>query len=161
MKRFTIIVSLALTLAIAALAGLVTPDKAAGGVSVSRFPVNFSLFNPCTNESVQVSGTALTVVDPTPDNHGLTFHSVDVALKGVGETTGSRYVEHFAVTISLQGTEGEGDNGAFAETNAVHSRLVTPGPANDLAFAIVFHVTINANGETVGFHNRVTIGACV
>jgi hypothetical protein len=102
------------------------------------------------------------VIDPTPEgNHGLIGHGVDIAIKGVGETTGTRYVELFARTTSIQGTETTADDGAFAETNAVHSRLIAPGPANDLVFAIVFHFTINANGEVVGWHNRVTFEACV
>ena len=102
------------------------------------------------------------MIDTTPeDNHGLTFHSIDMALKGVGQTTGLRYVETFAIAISLQGTEGTSDSGAFAETNAIHTRLIAPGPRNDLVFAIVFHFTINANGEVVGWHNRVTAEACV
>jgi len=113
--------------ALAALSGFVAVGAAASGVTVSRFPVSFSVFNPCTNENVELSGTALTVIDTTPeDNHGLTFHSIDMALKGVG-----------------------------------HTRLIAPGPRNDLVFAIVFHFTINANGEVVGWHNRVTAEACV
>jgi hypothetical protein len=161
MKRF-IIVSLAVTLAIAALAAFSVPAQAANGVTVSRFPVSFSLFNPCTNESVDFSGTVLVVIDITPeDNRGLTGHSVDIALKGVGQTTGTRFVELFASTTSRQGTEGTPGDGAFAETNAVHSRLIAPRPANDLVFAIVFHFTINANGEVVGWHNRVTFEVCV
>jgi hypothetical protein len=50
---------------------------------------------------------------------------------------------------------------AFAETNVTHSRLITPGPGNDFVFAIVFHFTINANGEIVGWQNHVTFDACV
>jgi hypothetical protein len=49
----------------------------------------------------------------------------------------------------------------FAETNVTHSRLITPGPDNDFVFAIVFHFTINANGEIVGWQNHVTFDACV
>jgi hypothetical protein len=159
-KKCTLILSLA---ALVALGAVAATAQAADGLTVSRFPVSFSFFNPCTNENVEFSGTALTVVDPTPeDNHGLNFHSIDIALKGVGETTGTRYIETFAVTDSDQGTEEDpAGNGVFAETNSVHSRLIAPGPDNDLVFAIVFHFTINATGEIVGWHNRVTIEACV
>jgi hypothetical protein len=62
--------------------------------------------------------------------------------EGVGVTTGTRYVELFASTTSIQGTETTTDNGAYVETNPVHSRLIAPGPAN-------------------GSHNRVTFEACV
>src|SRR5215216_7507723 len=105
--------------ALATLSGFVAVGAAASGVTVSRFPVSFSVLNPCTNENVELSGTALTVIDTTPeDNHSLTFHSIDMALKGVGQT--------------------------------IHTRLIAPGPRNDLVFAIVFHFTINANREVVG-----------
>lgn len=146
--------------ALVSLAALV-PTAAADGVTVSRFPVSFGFFNPCTNENVDFSGTAMTVADQTPDTHGLTFHSIDVSLKGVGATSGDRYHEQFAITVSLQGTEDASDNGAFSENNVVHSRIVAQGPRNDLVFSIVFHQTINANGELVVFNNTVTTEACV
>lgn len=155
-------ISTIVVVALALFGGFAGASAAANGTSVSRFPVSFTLFNPCTNENMDFSGTALVVLDPTPDdNRGLRFHSVDFAIKGVGETTGTRYIETFSVTISVQGTEATSDNGAFAETNVVHSRVIAPGPANDLVFAIVFHFTINATGELVVFHNRVTAEACV
>jgi hypothetical protein len=151
-----------LVAALASFGGFAGAGAAANGVSVSRFPVSFTLFIPCTNEDMHFSGTAHAVLDPTPeDNRGLRFHSVDAAIKGEGETSGMRYIETFSVTISVQGTEDTADEGALAETNVIHSRVIAPGPVNDLVFAIVFHFTISGNGELVGFHNRVTAEACV
>ncbi len=144
--------------AVAVLAALATPAQAGNGVTVEKFPVSFPMFNQCTNETVELSGNALVVRDETPDEHGLTFHSIDIAFKGVGPTTGLRYVWHFGITVSIQGTEGDA---AFAETTVVRSRLIAPGPGNDLVFAIVFHMTINAKGELAVLHNRVTDEACV
>lgn len=154
MKRCTLAVSVGA--ALAALVALAAPAQAADGVTVSRFPVGFSFFNPCTNENVDVSGTALTVIDTTPDDHGLTGHSVDIALKGVGQTTGAQYVSVGTNTV----TDIESDNGALVETTTTQSRLVTPGPGNDLLFAIVFHETINANGDVAVEFNRLTPGVC-
>ncbi len=54
MKKCAIIGGLAV--ALASLAVLVPAGSAE--VSVSRFPVSFSLFNPCTNEIVDFNGTA-------------------------------------------------------------------------------------------------------
>ena len=80
------------------------PARAADGVTVTRIAVNGTAFNPCTNENVALSGTALLVIERSSEqNRGLQFHSVDIALKGVGETTGTRYIDVFAITISLQG----------------------------------------------------------
>ncbi|HEU6445997.1 MAG TPA: hypothetical protein VFL61_13155, partial [Gaiellaceae bacterium] len=58
-------------------------------------------------------------------------------------------------------TENASDNGATAETVVTYSRLVTPGPGNDLLFAILFHETFDANGELVVRFNRFIPGACV
>jgi hypothetical protein len=154
MQRCTLAVSVAT--ALAALAAFVAPAQADDGVTVSRFPISFSSFNPCTNEIVDISGTAL-AVNTSPDNHGLEGHSVDIALKGVGQTTGAQYVSVGTNTI----TENTSDNGARVETGTTQLRLVTPGPGNDLLFAIVFHETINANGDLVVFVNRLVLGDCV
>jgi hypothetical protein len=154
MKRCTLVVSIAA--GFAALVAFATTAQAADGVIVSRFPVSFSFFNPCTNENVDVSGTALSVVDTTPDDHGLTGHSVDIALKGVGQTTGAQYVSVGTNTV----TDIESDNGALVETTTTQSRLVAPGPGNDLLFAIVFHETINANGDLAVVFNRLIPGVC-
>ena len=155
MKRCTLAVSVAA--ALAALVALAAPAaQATDGVTVSRFPVSFSFFNPCTNENVDISGTALAVVDTTPDDNGLTGHSVDVALKGVGQTTGAQYISVGTNTV----TDIESDNGALVETTTTRSRLVAAGPGNDLLFAIVFHETINANGDLVVVFNRLIPGVC-
>jgi hypothetical protein len=154
MKKCALRVSLA---ALSALAAFVAPAQAADGLVVDRFPVSFSFFNPCTDENVDVSGSALAVIDTTPDNHGLSGHSVDIALKGVGLTTGAHYVSVGTNTI----TENTSDNGARVETVTTHLRLVTSGPGNDLLFAIVFHETINANGDLVILFNRFIPGVCV
>jgi hypothetical protein len=154
MRRCTFAVSVAAVLA--ALAAVIAPAQAADGVTVSSFPISFSFFNPCTNENVDVSGTALVVIDTTPDNHGLEGHSVNIAVKGIGQTTGMKYVAVFANTI----TGNTSDNGASTETTTTYERLVTPGPGNDLLFAIVFHETFNANGDLVVRVNRLIPGVC-
>ena len=77
MKRCMLAASVAAAFAVA----LATATaQAADAVTVSRFPVSFSFFNPCTDENVDVSGTALAVFDTSPDDNGLTGHSVDIAL---------------------------------------------------------------------------------
>jgi hypothetical protein len=155
MRRCTLAVSVAAVLA--ALAAFVAPAQAADGVTVSSFPISFSFFNPCTNENVDFSGTVLVVIDTTPDNHGLEGHSVNIAVKGVGQTTGTQYVSVFANTI----TDNTSGNGASIETTTTYDRMVTPGSGNDFLFAIVFHETFNANGDLVVTFNRVILGACV
>ena len=81
---------------------------------------------------------------------------MDVALKGVGQTTGAQYISVGTNTV----TDIESDNGALVETTTTRSRLVAAGPGNDLLFAIVFHETINANGDLVVVFNRLIPGVC-
>jgi hypothetical protein len=159
MKKSTLILAVA---ALAALAAFTVPIQAADGVTVTRQEISGTFFNPCTNENVVMSGTALFVIErSSEENRGLEFHSANLGFHGVGETSDTRYVDVFAITISLQGTETTSDGGAFAETNAIHERLVAPGPGNDLVFSIVFHFTINADGEVVAWHNLLTLGDCL
>jgi hypothetical protein len=153
-----IIAAVVAAAACAALALFAASAQGADGVTVLRFDIpSFSIFNPCTNEDVAISGTALSVIDTTQDNHGLEGHSVDIALKGVGQTTGAQYISVSTNTI----TENASDNGAMAETVVTYSRLVTPGAGNDLLFAILFHETFDANGELVVRFNRFIPGVCV
>jgi hypothetical protein len=145
MKRLTII-SLSAALALASLAALAARSHAASGVTVSKFPVSFTLFNPCANELVDLSGKAITVLDTTPGDNHFHFHSNDIGVKGIGQTTGARYVEVATISIVLQGTFV---NGQFVEQNTIRNlRLITSGGGNNaVAFNITYHLTINANGD--------------
>jgi hypothetical protein len=156
MKRCTLAVGVAVVLA--ALAALVAPAQASEGVTVSRFPFSASFLNPCTNENIDFTGTILVVLDTTEDNRpALDGHSVNIAIKGVGQTTGKQYVWVFSNTV----TDTTSGTGAAAETTTTYERIVAPGPGNDLLFRIVFHETISANGDIVAFLNRVDLGVCV
>jgi hypothetical protein len=155
MKRYTLAVGVA---AVLALTAFVAPAQAGEGVTVSSFPFSGSFLNPCTNENIDFSGTVLVVLDTTEDNRpALEGHSVQIAVKGVGQTTGTQYVWVFSNTV----TDTTSDNGASAETTTTYDRIVAPGAGNDLLFAIVFHETINANGDPVALFNRLIPGACV
>jgi hypothetical protein len=146
MKKLMIILSLAAAVALASLAALAASSQAANGVTVSRFPVSFTLFNPCTNELVDLSGMAITVLDVAPEDNHFFFHSNDIGVKGIGQTTGARYVEVATISIVLQGTFV---NGQFVEQNTIRNlRLITSGGKNNaVAFNITYHLTINANGD--------------
>jgi hypothetical protein len=145
-KKLSIIVSLAAALALASLGAFSARSQAANGISVDRFPVSFTLFNPCTNELVDLSGMAITVLDTTPEDNHFRFHSNDIGVKGIGQTTGARYVEVATISIVLQ---GEFVNGQFVEQNTIRNlRLITAGGGNNaVSFNITYHLTINANGD--------------
>jgi hypothetical protein len=67
-----------------------------------------------------------------------------------------QYVAVFTNTF----TANTSDNGASTETITTYERFVTPGPGNDLLFAIVFHETFDANGDLVVRFNRPILGVC-
>jgi hypothetical protein len=155
MKKWTLGISVAIALAALALAPVASGE---GRVTVSRFPISFSFFNPCTNENVAFSGTALGLIDTTAGDDFQLFHAVEINVTGIGETTGTRYREVFSITDVRQGDD---EGGPFAETLSIHSRLITAGGGNDLDFDIVFHQTITATGEVAVSFNRITNESCV
>jgi hypothetical protein len=158
MKLSRNLAALAAAAALASLAALAPPANADGRVVVSRSPIGFSIFNPCTSENVAFSGVALALFDTSAGDQFHLFHAVDIDATGVGETTGARYREVFAITDVRQGND---EDGPFAETLSVHSRLITAGGGNDLDFDIVFHQTITASGEVAVSFNRLTNESCV
>jgi hypothetical protein len=121
-----------------------------------KFEVEFSFDNPCTNETIDFRGTVLGFLNVSPGH--LLFHAGNLNVTGVGETSGTRYREIFTFTEVHQGSD---ESGPFAETSSFHWRIVTPGPGNDFVSTIVFHMTINANGEVVVQLNRLNEGTCV
>jgi hypothetical protein len=54
---------------------------------VNRFPISFGV-RPCTNELVDLSGMAITLLETTPDGNHFFFHSNDIGVTGLGQTTG-------------------------------------------------------------------------
>jgi len=153
MTRFSLLV-------VAALAGVllfVAAPAQAGPPSVIKFPLSFSLFDSCTNENIDLSGNLLLVLDTTPGDGHAVFHSVDVHVTGVGETTGASYIEHF---ISTQAQQGNVATGPYTETDVIHVSMIAPGGGSDFESEAVIHVTINANGVITVFSDSGT-GKCV
>jgi hypothetical protein len=147
MKRCLTILSLVGT--VGALTAFAPAGQAAA--TVSKFPVSFTLFDPCTNENVDFTGSGVVVLT-TQDNHAV-FHSTDVNITGIGETTGASYRELNTVTIAEQGND---QTGPYAETNPVHFSMITPGGGNNLEVDAIFHITITATGDVSVFLNRFT-----
>ena len=92
---------------------LVSFPAPAIAAQVVRVPVDSRLFLPCANggagEVVHFTGTILGVSRGTTDGAGgvhVVSVEVEQGVRGVGETTGRRYVEHF-VNLSFN-TTGSG-----------------------------------------------------
>jgi hypothetical protein len=157
MKRCSLV---AAVVALASLASLVGASRAAIQTQV-RFPIGDSIFDPCTGEVVDLSGTAHVVFSMTTNgNHGsLMFHDNDVST-GVGETTGALYVLVGNFSDHIEGTFV---NGQFTQTTVIRNlRLITAGGSNNaFAFDDTFHVTANANGNVTVEFDHLTPNGCV
>jgi hypothetical protein len=158
MKRSIVLATLVGALALVPFAAFAEPSHAA--VSVSRFPISFTVFDPCTNELVDLSGMAMTVLETTPGDNHFFFHSNDIGVTGIGQTTGARYVEVATISIVLQGNFV---NGQFVEQQTIRNlRLITAGGGNNaVAFNVTYHLTINANGDVAVEFEHAVPEACV
>lgn len=135
-----------------ALAWVGAPAAVGGQVTHIRVPVDSRLFLPCANggagEVVHFTGTILGVSTFTADGAGgshATSIEVEQGVRGVGETTGRRYVEHFVnLFFSLSGSGGF----PLVSTQQLIYRVDSAGPGFDSRIRIRNHTTINAQGET-------------
>lgn len=158
MKRCIVFATLLGALALVPFAAFAGPSQAA--VSVTRFPISFTLFNPCTNEFVDLNGIGLGVIDTSPEDNHFFFHATDIGVTGIGQTTGARYVEVATISIVLQGSFV---NGQFVEQQTIRNlRLITAGGGNNaVAFNITYHLTINADGDVAVEFVHVLPEGCV
>jgi hypothetical protein len=158
-KQCSFIAVPAAVLALAWFAALAAPSQAANQLNL-RFPISDTVFDPCTGEVVDLSGTAHVVSDLTiNDNHGsLMFHS-NAAESGVGESTGAAYTLLGNFSDHL---EGSFVNGQFTQTTVIRNlRLVTAGGGNNyFAFDDTFHATVNANGDVSVEFDHLTPDGC-
>lgn len=145
--------------ALASSAALAAPSQAANQINVS-FPISETVFDPCTGELVDLSGTAHVVLDTTfNDNHGLTMFHSNAGESGVGESSGARYtlLENFSDHL-----EDTFVNGQFTQTTLTRNlRLVTAGGGNNyFAFTDTYHLTINASGDAAVEFDHLIPGGC-
>lgn len=140
--------------AVLALVGLSRPRVADAQATTTTthvlFPFTPALPVPCANggagELVQFSGEVLVMNHVTTnDNHTtIRSHVQPQGITGVGLTTGDTYhINGGRRDISTSQTDGGGS------TLMLHSitRLVGPGPGNNLLLHNIFHMTFNNNGE--------------
>jgi len=132
-----------------ALAATATPSRAEL-IQNQRFPVSFTVFNPCANgsvgEDVLVTGEVhvLEVATVNDNNRAVAFLDA-FALSGVGLVTGDEYrvIQTFLpdpFKASLQNGQGE-------FTTISNFLIVGPGPGNNFQIHETFHFVFNANGE--------------
>lgn len=123
-----------------------------------HFPVNFTDYNPCTNngagEMIEFTG-ALHVLwtitlDGTSGYHAHVTENYQ-GVSGVGLTTGIKYQCSAAVHENFTGKVGQ------TYSLGVGIRYMGQGARNDFIQRIMFHYTVNANGEPTSYIDSSSI----
>lgn len=118
--------------------------------TITRVPFGFTpLQNPCTGETLDITGTTQILTHTTIDATGAAhakFHFNAQGVSGVSQTTGVTY--RLIDTVNTATYDGP----LPAVGTALSAfRLVGPGPGNDQVLRFQLHFTINAAGEPTAF----------
>lgn len=112
-----------------------------------NIPFTSTIANPCNGDQVTFSGTMHVTNHVTNDASGgfhLRMHVNYQDVSGTGTPSGNNYR---VGTVSNE-TLNDPDGGQSEMTVIQTVKLITQGPALNYFMRLVFHVTINANGET-------------
>lgn len=113
---------------------------------------------PCVNEVVDFSGwfnVTVRLVVSKSGNTTFRLHVSGPPVKGVGQTSGDRYVSPEITNL----TEHSGGDG-FVSTFQFRIRRISKGKAPNSMGWIKFHLTINANGEVTAFKDEAVFDVC-
>ena len=133
-------------LAVVALMALAAAPTRAANVENFRFPVVTILINPCTGEPILFAGEFHVTTSITVDrNGGFHFESHGNAsqIRGVGLFSDDTYRGTQANNFVFNSNSG----GTFEQTSQFVFSMIAPGPDNNFFVRILFHITVNANGE--------------
>jgi hypothetical protein len=145
-----------------ALVGAITCVVASVGhaavITRSTSHSEFTFFNACTGEDVLITGDVESFTTSTVNDNTIsgTLHSVFKAT-GTGLTSGLTYQEvvvfNRAFETSLQNGEG-----TLTQEGLIH--VMSPGGDNNLASPILFHMTIDANGNVTSWRTDFPAPSC-
>ena len=121
-------------------------------------PFEGTFFNPCTGESVHITGTMLLVQRETPDS--VVRVVVSRPLIGVGEDTGQRYIVKESLAQSIHFPSGSSP-GPFSHTVVSTMTVVSPGADPNFRTRLFFHITRNAAGEITADVEVDEGGSCI
>jgi hypothetical protein len=133
------------------------PEPSFAVVQNDRFfiDVDFFLFPPCNSEPTESHGTVHIVFSETVTPSGrvnLNLHG-NANGTGVGLDTGAKYQWNDAFNGNLSdGTDGL----PHIETFVQRIRLIGQGQVPDGYFDLLFHITINPNGDATAFKLEVS-----
>lgn len=113
----------------------------------------------CTNEDVAYSGTIEVVMDVWVDANGNTHlrtKTPQVNVTGVGLTTGNDYRVQSGGQI-VENTTAEGR--PWESSTVIRMGLIGAGPAPNERVLVMFHQTVNADGNTTAEIDQY-VGKC-
>ncbi|MFL6254452.1 MAG: hypothetical protein ACJ74T_05495, partial [Pyrinomonadaceae bacterium] len=112
-----------------------------------NIPFTSTITNPCNADQVTFSGTMHVTNTVTNDASGgfhLKSHVNYQDVSGTGTPSGNSYRVGTVSNETLNDPDGEQSEMTVIQT----VKLITQGPALNYFMRLVFHVTVNANGET-------------
>jgi hypothetical protein len=129
----------------------ILPAPARAAVSINGdMPFDATSFDPCTNEVVDLIGTAHVVGSLTLNNNQMHLSAhVNYNIEGIGETSGAEYDSN---ADALAQENVEADNFNIGEATLI-ARAVIIGPGSlPNAFAdVVSHITVTPDGTITSF----------
>jgi hypothetical protein len=121
------------------------PLMAAESVNM-RMPIDMTSFDPCSNENVDLTGSAH--LSGSLTMNGNTFHlsaHVNYHVEGTGELSGASYSSN---ATGYEGENVELDNMLIGEATIVlHTVLIGQGDVPNANADAVAHITVDANGN--------------
>jgi hypothetical protein len=147
----------ALTAALLVAALTILPVPARAAVFINAYmPVDATSFDPCTNEVVDLTGTAHVQGSLTVNGNRIHLSAhVNYNIEGIGETSGLEYDSN---ADALAEESVETDNVNVGEATLI-ARVVIIGPGSlPNAFAeIVSHITVLPDGTITSFPVHVVM----
>lgn len=110
------------------------------GATSTDMPLHFIRSGDCTGEDVEISGT-IHMVNETQSDGSLIGHFNYQNVTGVGLTSGNTYRVSAVDQIRLAAPFP-------SDITSVNSfRLISQGSSSNLLVNVLYHITVNANGE--------------
>jgi hypothetical protein len=146
-RAVVLVVALALAASLLTLAVvLAKPAQAQAQIFIDKDQSRFSQFVIGCTEEVFVEGTLNTLTHTTTDANGGSHTKLHLNLQGQGEgvSSGDNYVFHSEFNANENFTDAL--NTTFTQTFQI-KRQGSATPTDDQEFRVLFHVTVNAQGE--------------
>ncbi|MCH8987027.1 hypothetical protein IIA94_02560 [Patescibacteria group bacterium] len=123
-----------------------------------NIPISLDVFVPCANggagEIVVLNGPLHVLFHSTLNDNRFRVkaHFQPQGVSGVGMSPGDKYQ---ATGVTQSGFGGSFVNGQFTSTFVNNFRIIGKGKGNNLLIHMVFHITVNANGDVTTTVNNV------